>query len=143
MATAMTSRRRAAALSELLGVAKDCTTMSEWNFRCAEQEIFDLHSNNPRRYLCTLETLLLNSMHNAPGTWTYACTVGHIDRAQPEKSDTKTINKAPKGFLRCPKCKSDDVKWWGEQIRSADEGMTIFCECNKCHKRGQDKDFQP
>jgi len=40
-----------------------------------------------------------------------------------------------KGLFSCPKCKSFDVDTDQKQTRSADEPMTIFCNCNACGKR--------
>lgn len=39
------------------------------------------------------------------------------------------------GTLRCNRCHSHDVQVEQKQTRSADEGMTIFCECRKCGLR--------
>ena len=33
----------------------------------------------------------------------------------------------------CPKCGHDKLYYYAIQIRSADEGSTIFYECMKCH----------
>ena len=40
----------------------------------------------------------------------------------------------PEGFITC-KCGSKQVDYTQQQIRSADEGATIFCSCHKCGKR--------
>jgi len=37
--------------------------------------------------------------------------------------------------LLCNKCHSHDVGVQQKQTRSADEGMTVFCECNQCGTR--------
>lgn len=37
-----------------------------------------------------------------------------------------------KGLSRCRRCRSTDVFSTMAQIRSADEGMTIFHNCNQC-----------
>ena len=39
------------------------------------------------------------------------------------------------GTLMCNRCHSHDVQVEQKQTRSADEGMTIFCECRKCGLR--------
>ena len=46
---------------------------------------------------------------------------------------TKTSNST--GFLICHKCKSKDIDWTQRQTRSADEAMTVFCECRQCGNR--------
>ena len=38
-------------------------------------------------------------------------------------------------IIKCRKCGSDDVRWDEKQTRSADEGATVFCTCNKCFNR--------
>lgn len=38
-------------------------------------------------------------------------------------------------LIQCPKCKQKTVSWDAKQIRRADEGSTIFCECSSCGKR--------
>jgi len=35
----------------------------------------------------------------------------------------------------CPKCKNPRMFFWTQQLRSADEGQTVFYECGKCTHR--------
>jgi DNA-directed RNA polymerase subunit M/transcription elongation factor TFIIS len=35
----------------------------------------------------------------------------------------------------CPKCKNPRMYFWTQQLRSADEGQTVFYECPKCDHR--------
>lgn len=35
----------------------------------------------------------------------------------------------------CPKCKNAKMYFWTQQLRSADEGQTVFYECPKCDHR--------
>lgn len=39
------------------------------------------------------------------------------------------------GLLICNRCHSRSISVQQQQIRSADEGMTVFCTCNKCNLR--------
>lgn len=39
------------------------------------------------------------------------------------------------GVLTCNRCHSRSIAVQQQQIRSADEGMTVFCTCNKCGMR--------
>lgn len=34
--------------------------------------------------------------------------------------------------VNCPECPSNEVTWTEAQLRSADEGSTIFYRCTKC-----------
>ena len=36
---------------------------------------------------------------------------------------------------RCARCGCEDVTYYQQQTRSADEGITTFCTCEKCGKR--------
>ena len=35
----------------------------------------------------------------------------------------------------CPKCKHPKMFFWTQQLRSADEGQTVFYECGNCSHR--------
>lgn len=37
--------------------------------------------------------------------------------------------------MRCSRCKSEEIEFWEEQTRSADEPMTVFYRCTKCSKQ--------
>ena len=48
-----------------------------------------------------------------------------------------TAESGHTSMLRCGKCGGTDVSWDSKQLRSADEGMTIFVQCEnaKCRAR--------
>ena len=48
-----------------------------------------------------------------------------------EERDNSTSDE----FIKCFKCKSNSVDTEQKQTRSADEPMTIFCECKNCGSR--------
>ncbi|KAH8433229.1 DNA-directed RNA polymerase I subunit RPA12 [Aspergillus melleus] len=57
------------------------------------------------------------------------------------KSHTQTPQKAPSGptmDIECPKCPSKEVYYAQVQLRSADEGSTIFYTCVGCAHRWQE-----
>mmetsp|Transcript_8721 Transcript_8721/g.12894 ORF Transcript_8721/g.12894 Transcript_8721/m.12894 type:complete len:448 (+) Transcript_8721:19-1362(+) len=43
--------------------------------------------------------------------------------------------EATEGMFRCGKCKSEKIHSYQKQTRSADEPMTVFCECTECHNK--------
>ena len=45
------------------------------------------------------------------------------------------IQLGQEGGVRCAKCRSTDVSFSFLQMRSADEGCSVFCSCDKCGKR--------
>lgn len=49
------------------------------------------------------------------------------ERARSRMADARTTVEEP-----CPKCAHPFQKFWTAQLRSADEGMTVFYECLKC-----------
>lgn len=38
-------------------------------------------------------------------------------------------------IVRCRRCRSEDIMWEEKQVRSADEGATIFAACTNCKHR--------
>ncbi|KAL4955784.1 transcription factor S-II-domain-containing protein, partial [Aspergillus filifer] len=50
----------------------------------------------------------------------------------------ETVGSRPHIELDCPKCPSKDVTYAQVQMRSADEGTTIFYNCSKCGNRWQE-----
>lgn len=54
---------------------------------------------------------------------------------EPKHSDAyfRIEDPPPSGLVcRKAKCRSEDVFWWQRQLRSGDEGMTVFYMCQKC-----------
>lgn len=49
------------------------------------------------------------------------------DSASKQKTQARAVVKEP-----CPKCKHPELQYYTMQLRSADEGMTVFYECLKC-----------
>jgi len=58
-----------------------------------------------------------------------------FERMLQEKYESLATGDEHGGSLRCHRCKSTDVTWEQRQTRSADEGATSYCACNKCHAR--------
>lgn len=51
------------------------------------------------------------------------------------KEMIKSGADVPEGLIQCGKCGSRRVAWYQLQTRSADEPMTVFCQCAVCSKR--------
>ena len=74
------------------------------------------------------------------GTAAHAQRLEHVanqkrlfDEALAERA--RIINSDFDGLHRCPACKSKKTSYFLLQTRSADEPMTVFCECYICGKR--------
>ncbi|KAL2105517.1 hypothetical protein VUR80DRAFT_8240 [Thermomyces stellatus] len=59
----------------------------------------------------------------------------HSSIQQVEKHNIDTMAKADE---RCPKCGAEEVRYTTLQLRSADEGSTIFYYCDCGHSWNQD-----
>ena len=53
---------------------------------------------------------------------------------QLEKSQETLENS----LYTCFKCGSNNIFSIGKQVRSADEGISVFCECHDCHNKWRD-----
>lgn len=49
-----------------------------------------------------------------------------------EKSKGKDAEEGPVVDRKCPKCGNDKMSYATLQLRSADEGQTVFYTCTKC-----------
>lgn len=57
----------------------------------------------------------------------------HDSTIQNQKTDKKDEgNEGPIVERICPKCKNDKMSYATLQLRSADEGQTVFYTCTKC-----------
>lgn len=61
--------------------------------------------------------------------------VKEIDKIAGEEDDIKYANKCQ---IKCLKCPNDEALFVEIQTRSADEPMTIFYQCTKCHYNWKD-----
>ena len=82
---------------------------------------------NPKNVAMILQTIELNTDF---GQWrdSHLKSLARARVVLEEKRDTGT-------FIQCRKCKSSEVDTDQKQTRSADEPMTIFCQCRKCGTR--------
>ncbi|MFQ5977649.1 MAG: transcription factor S [Candidatus Heimdallarchaeota archaeon] len=61
-----------------------------------------------------------------------------------EKDETVVIDNGldgdtlPTATVECPKCGHNRASYWQSQIRSADEGMTLFYRCLNCRHTWRD-----
>uniref|UniRef100_A0A8D9DQT9 DNA-directed RNA polymerase subunit n=1 Tax=Cacopsylla melanoneura TaxID=428564 RepID=A0A8D9DQT9_9HEMI len=58
----------------------------------------------------------------------------HFNTVEREKQQDKTnIADGPIVERKCKKCNNDTMSYATVQLRSADEGQTIFFTCTRCH----------
>jgi DNA-directed RNA polymerase I subunit RPA12 len=50
-----------------------------------------------------------------------------------EESDSDDENEGPVVERKCSKCGNEKMSYATLQLRSADEGQTVFYTCTKCH----------
>jgi len=55
-----------------------------------------------------------------------------------QKITNETLGFGPQIEMDCIKCPSREVTWSQAQLRSADEGSTIFYRCLRCGERWQE-----
>ena len=61
----------------------------------------------------------------------------YVQLPEPEAEDAATRQRATVDEY-CPKCNHFGLEFYTMQLRSADEGQTVFYECPKCfHKYSQ------
>jgi len=56
----------------------------------------------------------------------------YTKNAQEEKRKAKEDDDGPVVDRKCPKCGNDKMSYATLQLRSADEGQTVFYTCTKC-----------
>mmetsp|Transcript_103939 Transcript_103939/g.298703 ORF Transcript_103939/g.298703 Transcript_103939/m.298703 type:complete len:149 (-) Transcript_103939:139-585(-) len=57
------------------------------------------------------------------------------EEAALEAKRKDTITEHPEIDQECPQCGNDRLQFWTKQLRSADEGMSVFFHCKKCSWR--------
>ncbi|KAJ6015308.1 hypothetical protein N7540_009899 [Penicillium herquei] len=56
-------------------------------------------------------------------------------RSQTQEVNRKDLGDGPITEIECPKCSHPKATWTEAQLRSADEGSTIFYCCMECRHR--------
>lgn len=136
-----------------------------WQLRLQEQIIHESHGEESQLYFTQFKALLMHMLQKqqalyvgyamtAPDTQAHAARPDHAAPQKPSdprrlKYPSNAIGAAhfrlatgeegaafsPHGY-KCKNCGSTDIATVSKQLRSADEGETIFCECRSCAKRG-------
>jgi len=55
-------------------------------------------------------------------------------------SESRILSSNEETIYTCEKCGSSNIDMYQKQLRGADEPMTCFFTCKKCHKRWRDDD---
>jgi hypothetical protein len=70
-------------------------------------------------------------------TWwlTHQAELDHHRQLLHDEAKFEEMEQQQRSALTCNRCHSRSVAVQQQQIRSADEGMTVFCTCRKCGMR--------
>ena len=92
------------------------------------------------QYVAALDTVALRS--NAEQAW-YERLATQMEENEANADELARFELLPSeaalatgpALNQCRKCGSTMVEWHQRQTRSADEGITTFCQCRRCGKR--------
>lgn len=62
----------------------------------------------------------------------YKIYFNKFTKSAPKQPDDTEEAEGPVVERRCPKCNNDKMSYATLQLRSADEGQTVFYTCTKC-----------
>ncbi len=102
-----------------------------------EHHAYRRFHNHPRGYQQTLKRCVyaLHDVGTIDDVDLEELVSGEEPAAVMEDDDERTSAPTVVSIYTCPRCKSRNVQSHQRQTRSADEGMTVFCQCLTCEKR--------
>uniref|UniRef100_A0AAG5CWY2 DNA-directed RNA polymerase subunit n=1 Tax=Anopheles atroparvus TaxID=41427 RepID=A0AAG5CWY2_ANOAO len=95
------------------GFCPDCGSILPLLRTTSKVACYSCHSEFDSEY-----TIYFNSYENKKAD--------QAERAEKEAADGPIVNR------QCPKCNNDQMSYATLQLRSADEGQTVFFTCTKC-----------
>ena len=99
---------------------------------CLQSSYDDSSSGGGGRMMFTRSVVSFPSAH----AWLNKTLASNnlLDSKMEDEEDEIGAQRALVGE-ECPKCKNPKMYFWTQQLRSADEGQTVFYECPKCEHR--------
>ena len=95
-----------------------------------------INNNNVKCQKCGGETSLDNIKNHVIETEEkYEFSKIWVNKLKNKEDKLRTEQKNERTIIneKCPKCNYNQMYYYTIQIRSADEGSTVFYECVKCH----------
>jgi len=104
--------------------------------QAVEHHTFLRFHNHVRGYQQTLKRCVYALHQGSSSTGSIEDLVaGHAHTAGDESAAADSAPATTTSIYTCPRCKSRNIQSYQRQTRSADEGMTVFCQCLACEKR--------
>lgn len=98
--------------------------------RKVENQLFVNANRNKMMYIEYCTTYLFAGNTNEEVTEVYTDKEHNISKLF--ESEKKVISDSRNALSRCGRCKSTNVENIARQVRSADEGMSVFSRCLDC-----------
>lgn len=124
-----------------LGIVENIRQYLDVQFDCAhalEHHAYRRFHNHTRGYQQTLKRCVYALRHHAGAIDTVnleELVAGEEEPAAVVEDERTAAPTVVSSIYTCPRCKSRNVQSHQRQTRSADEGMTVFCQCLTCEKR--------
>lgn len=75
---------------------------------------------------------VLNSIKNSKLGWKHNAFIEWENQIDEQDRFIETPFIVEEGIIECKKCKSKRVFYYQRQVRSSDEGFSLFCFCQNC-----------
>lgn len=67
--------------------------------------------------------------------WGMEPFIAPLENGVARGNDTEEVQQRAVVHEECPKCSHPSLEYYTRQLRSADEGQTVFYECPNCHHK--------